>query len=74
MLELVEDCARHRSPISEVLEPGPFVDRSAALTAMKGAGVSPRLLLLARRVDSRAVRAGEIDNQLEIVAHAPMML
>ena len=60
-------------PISEVIEPGPFVDRSGAHTAMKVAGVSPRLLLLARRVDSRAVRAGEMDDQLEIVAHAPMM-
>ena len=69
MLELVEACARHRSPISEVLEPGPFVDRSAALTAMKGAGVSSRLLFLARRVDSRAARAREIIRQPDIVAH-----
>ena len=70
---LPSECRGHRLPISEVIEPAPFVDRSRAHTAMKVAGVSPRLLLLARRVDSRAVRAGEIDDQLEIVTHAPMM-
>jgi hypothetical protein len=45
------------------MEPGPFVDRSAALTAMKGAGVSPRLFFLRRRVNTRAMRAGEMDDQ-----------
>jgi hypothetical protein len=60
-------------PISEIIEPGPFVDRSAALTAMKGAGVSPRLFFLRRRVNSRAMRAGEMDDQLIIVVHPPMM-
>ena len=60
-------------PISEVIEPGPFVNRGAAHSAMKVAGVSPRLLFLPRRVNSRAVRAGEMNDQLEIVAHAPMM-
>ena len=64
---------RHRLPINEIIEPGPFMDRSAAASAMKVAEVSPRLLLLARGVDRRAARAGEMDDQLEIVAHAPMM-
>jgi hypothetical protein len=65
---------RRKLPISEVIEPGPFVDRSAAHTATKVAGVSSLLHFLAGRVNSRAVRAGEMDDQLEIVAHAPMML
>ena len=64
---------RRKLPISEVIEPGPFVDRSAAHTAPKVAGVSSPLHFLASRVNSRAVRAGEMDDQLEIVAHAPMM-
>ena len=58
-------------PISEIIEPGPFMDRGSAHTAMKVAGVSRRLLFLARRINSRAVRAGEMDDQLEIVVHAP---
>ena len=49
------------------------MDRSAAHTAPKVAGVSSPLHFLASRVNSRAVRAGEMDDQLEIVAHAPMM-
>jgi len=56
--------------MNEVIEPGPFADRRAAFTAMKGAGVSPRPLFLARRVDSRAARAGEMNDQLGIIAHA----
>jgi len=60
-------------PISEFIEPGPFVDRSAAHTASKVAGVSSWLFFLPRRVNSRAMRAGEMDDQLEFVAHAPMM-
>ena len=60
-------------PISEVIEPGPFVDRSAAHTAMKVAGVSPRLLFLARRVNRRALRTGKMDDQPGIGAHSPMM-
>ena len=40
---------------------------------MKVTGAVRRLLFLARRVDSRAVRAGEMDDQLEIVRHPPMM-
>ena len=47
------------------------MDQGAALTAMKVAGVSCRLLLLARRVNSRAVWAGKMDDQLEIIVHAP---
>jgi hypothetical protein len=36
---------------------------------MKVTGALRRLLLLARRVDRRAVRAGEMDDQFEIAAH-----
>lgn len=65
--------SKYRLPISEVIEPAQFMDRSSAHTAMRVARVSHRLLLLARCVDSSAVRAGEMDGQLEIVAHAPLM-
>ena len=64
---------RDRFPINEVVETDPFVDRRAAAAAMKVAGVLPWLLLLARGIDRRAARAGEMDDQLEIVAHALMM-
>ena len=64
---------RHRFPISEVIEAGPRMDRSTALTAIKVAGVRPQPLLLARRVDHRAVRTGEMDDQPGIGAHSPMM-
>jgi hypothetical protein len=63
----------HKLPMGKVIEPGPFVDRSAALAAMKVTGAPLRLLFLARRVDSRAVRAGEMDDQLGIVRHPLMM-
>ena len=49
------------------------MDLSAALTAMEVAGVLPRPLLLARRKDSRAARAGEMDDQSGIAAHSQMM-
>jgi hypothetical protein len=62
----------HRFPISEVIEPGPFMNRSATRTTMKVAGVSHMLLFLARRVDRRAARAGEMDDQPGIV-HSQMM-
>ena len=64
---------RHRLPISEVVEPAPLVDRSAAHPAMKAAGVPRQLLFLARRVDRRAARAGEMHDQFEIGRHPPMM-
>ena len=63
----------HRLPITKVIEPGPLVDRSAAPAAMKVTGALLRLLFLACRINSRAVRAGEMDDQLEIVRHSPMM-
>jgi hypothetical protein len=40
---------------------------------MKVAGVSHRLFFLRRSVNSRAMRAGEMDDQLEIAAHAQLM-
>jgi hypothetical protein len=49
------------------------MDPSSAHTAIKVAGVSHRLFFLPRRVNRRAVRAGEMDDQFEIVRHAPMM-
>lgn len=49
------------------------MDPSTALTAIKVAGVRPQPLLLARRVDHRAVRTGEMDDQPGIGAHSPMM-
>ena len=49
------------------------MDLSAATAAMKVAGVSPRPLFLDSRVNRRAVRAGEMDDQLGIIAHSPMM-
>jgi hypothetical protein len=49
------------------------VDRSAALAAMKFTGALLRLLFLVCRIDSRAVRAGEMDDQLGIARHPPMM-
>jgi len=57
----------------KVIEPGPFVDRSPAPAAMKVTGAPLRLLFLACRIDSGAVRAGKMDDQLEIVRHPPMM-
>ena len=55
------------------IEAGPFVDRSTATAAIKVTGALLRLLFLACRIDSRAVRAGEMDDQLQIVRHPPMM-
>jgi len=49
------------------------MDGSRAYSAMKVAGVSHRLLFLRSHVNSRAMRAGEMNDQPEIVAHAPMM-
>jgi hypothetical protein len=48
------------------------MDPSAALAAMKVAGVLPRLLFLGRRIDRDAARAGEMSDQL-ISAHILMM-
>ena len=47
----------HRLPITKVIEPGPFVDGSAAPAAMKVAGAPLRLFFLACRIDGLAVRA-----------------
>jgi hypothetical protein len=52
-------------PISEVIEPGPFVDRSAA-PAAKVAAVLPRQLFLAGRINRRAVRTGEIGDHARL--------
>jgi hypothetical protein len=49
------------------------MDRSAAFTAIKVAEVSLRPLFLVRRVDRRALRAGEMDDQPGIGVHSPMM-
>ena len=49
------------------------MDRSAAVTAIKVAEVSPRPLFLARRVNRRALRTGKMDDQPGIGAHSQMM-
>jgi len=49
------------------------VNWRAALTTMKIAWVSARPLFLNSRVDRDAARAGEMHDQLGIVAHAQMM-
>jgi len=40
---------------------------------MKVTGAPLRLFFLACRIDGLAVRAGEMDDQLAIVCHPPMM-
>jgi hypothetical protein len=49
------------------------VDGGSASSAMKITGALLRLLFLTCRIDSLALRAGEIDDQLEIVRHRTMM-
>jgi hypothetical protein len=58
-----------RLPITKVIEAGPFVDRSTATAAIKVTGALLRPLFLACRIDSRAMRAGKMDDQLQIVRH-----
>src|SRR5258705_12312681 len=61
-------------PTGKVVEPtGPFVNRGTAPAAMKVPGTVLRLLFLARRVDGWAMRAGEMDDQMKMVRHAPLM-
>ena len=64
----------HQLPISEVVEPVPFVNQSAAMTAIKGAGVSHWPFFLPRCVNSRAVRAGKVDDQLAAIVAHPQMI
>jgi hypothetical protein len=60
-------------PIREVIESGPFVDLNCTPTATKAAGARLLPLFLARGVDHGAVRAGEMDDELGIVAHPQRM-
>ena len=60
-------------PIREIIESGPFVDLNGTPTALKAAGARLLPLFLARRVDRAAVRAGEMDDELGIVAHPQMV-
>ena len=51
------------------------MDPSAALAAMKVAGVLPRLLFLGRRIDRDAARAGEMSDQLiSVISHDALIL
>lgn len=60
-------------PITIVIEPGPFVNRSGASAAMESTRAFLRLLLLARRIEGRALQAGKIDDQPIIVRHPSLV-